>query len=56
MKRPNPELNAGVAQARKRILAYIKRGGAAISVASITEFVNGMAERSAKRPGGGGRK
>ena len=55
MKRPNPEFNAGCAQARKRILAFISRNPGAL-LAEVTEFIHGMAKRSAAHPGGQGRK
>ncbi len=56
MKRPNPEFNAGAQQARKRILAFIKRGGWVVTAADVTEFIKGMSKRSAAHPGGQGAK
>lgn len=57
MKRPNPEFNAGEEAARKRIIGHLQRLGApAADVLALVIWIENMAERSAKRPGGQGRE
>ena len=57
MKRPNPEFNAGAAQARKRIINHLQSlDSASTDVLALVLWIKEMAERSAKRPGGQGRK
>ena len=57
MKRPNPEFNAGEQQARKRIINHLQSLGVAeTDVLTLVLWIKGMSARSAKRPGGQGRK